>query len=337
MINRKILLTALVALLLAGCAEKKKTLVEGFTEFDGFALGTTYHLVVNMPDTVGFRDDLEALFSEVMSSMSVYDPGSLLNRLNRNETDSVDRHIAYCIETAETVSRQSGGEYDITLKPVIEAWGFNAADAQAHPDIDSLMQIVGYQKIRVRNGRLVKDDPRVQIDLNSIAKGYTVDLLAELVERRGADDYMLEVGGEVVCRGPGRSGRGWRIGIDRPVEGNNVPGANLQVILTLTEGAMATSGNYRKFYTDSEGRKVVHTISGTTGMSMPGNLLSATAITDKCILADAYGTMMMALGLERAREFLEEHPEVLGYLVYSNEYGKFETYASPGLEKAISK
>lgn len=309
---------------------------ERYVTLNGFALGTTYKITVGMADTTGLQRSIDSLFEGVNGSMSLYNPASLLSRLNRNETDSVDRHIAYCIETAARVSDLSGGEYDITLKPVVDAWGFNAEQRQDSPDLDSLMRFVGYRKIHITDGRLIKDDPRTQIDLNSIAKGYTVDLLAGLMEDHGAENYLVEVGGEIVSRGVNAKGNQWRIGVDKPVEGNVVPGAVRQASVQLGTGALATSGNYRKFYVDEQGRKVVHTISGLTGLSRSGNLLSATIITDRCALADAYATMCMAVGLEGAKMFLKGHPdEVQGLLIYSNEQGEYETYVTEKLQNDI--
>lgn len=294
----------------------------------GFALGTSYNLKVSLKDTAGLQRDVDSLLAGVESSMSIYDPNSLLSRLNRNETDSVDRHIAHCIAVAARASKLSGGMYDITLRPVIEAWGFNAAPAEEAPDIDSLMQFTGYQKIRIVNGRLLKDDPRVEIDLNSVAKGYAVDLLAELMGRRGATDYMLEVGGEIVCRGSREGGSPWRIGIDKPIPGNHAAGVHRQAVLTLGDGAMATSGNYRRFHTDSTGRLTVHTVSGRTGRAEPTDMLSATVVADDCATADAFATMFMAVGSARAMEILSGQPDLKAYFVYGDD----KTYASPGLD-----
>ncbi len=298
-----------------------------YHRLSGFALGTSYNLTVALEDTVGLRRDVKRLLAEVEKSMSVYDPQSLLSRLNRNETDSVDRHIAHCIDVAARVSELSDGIYDITLRPVTEAWGFNAAPPEQDPNIDSLMQFVGYRKIEIVDGRLRKFDPRMEIDLNSVAKGYTVDLLAELMDARGAESYMLEVGGEIVCRGSRESGGPWRIGIDKPVYGNHIAGASTQAVLTLGDGAMATSGNYRRFYTDSLGHTVVHTISGRTGHAEPTDMLSATVIAPDCATADAFATMFMAVGSARAREILTLEPSVKACLIYGN-----STYISQGLD-----
>ena len=313
----------LFLILLALCACSTKP---AYHKFGGFALGTSYSISVAISDTAGLRRDVERVFEEVEASMSIYNPESLLNRLNRNETDSVDRHIAHCIAVAARASELSDGIYDITLRPVIEAWGFNAAPPEREPGIDSLMQFVGYKKISVEDGRLKKVDPGVEIDLNSVAKGYTVDLLAELMGARGATDYMLEVGGEVVSRGSREGGGLWRIGIDKPVYGNHIAGIMRQAVLMLGDGAMATSGNYRRFYADSLGRVVVHTISGRTGRAEPTDMLSATVVASDCATADAFATMFMAVGSERARRILARESDLKAYLIYSD-----GIYISPGL------
>jgi thiamine biosynthesis lipoprotein len=313
---------SILLILLTSCTSKPN-----YHALDGFALGTSYSLKVALDDTTGLRRDVEGLLKEVEGSMSVYDPQSLLSRLNRNETDSVDRHIAHCVAVAARASEAGGGVYDVTLRPVIEAWGFNAAPPDEEPDIDSLMQMVGWRKITIADGRLVKADPRVQIDLNSVAKGYAVDLLAGLMEARGATDYMLEVGGEIVCRGAREGGGPWRIGIDKPLYGNHIAGAQRQVVLTLGDGAMATSGNYRRFYTDAQGRTVVHTISGLTGRAEPTDMLSATVVAADCATADAFATMLMAVGSARAKEILAREPDLKAYLIYDG-----GVYISPGLD-----
>ncbi len=312
----------IIVLLFASCTPKAE-----YYKLSGFALGTSYNLTVALRDTTGLIRDVEGLLAEVESSMSVYDPQSLLSRLNRNETDSVDLHIAHCIAVAERASEASGGVYDITLRPVIEAWGFNAAPPEHGPNIDSLMQFVGYRKIEIVDGRLRKADPRVEIELNSVAKGYAVDLLAELMQARGSADYMLEVGGEIVCRGSRMDGGSWRIGIDKPVYGNHVAGASTQAVLTLGDGAMATSGNYRRFYVDSLGRTVVHTISGLTGRAEPTDMFSATVVASDCATADAFATMFMAVGSEEAREIITREPSLKAYFIYDG-----GIFLSPGLD-----
>ena len=209
-------LAALAALLSAGCSAPAD-----YTVVEGTMLGTTMRVVADVKDAT--PQELYAaameLDREAKASMSIFDPTSLLSRLNRNETDSVDRHIAFNLRLADSIGALSDGRYDVTVKPLVEAWGFAGREAQAHPNVDSILAFVGRDKVRIEQGRLVKSDPRVELDFNSVAKGYTVDLLAALVERFGAENYIVDIGGEVRCRGVNRSGDPWRIGVETPFDG----------------------------------------------------------------------------------------------------------------------
>lgn len=230
-------------------------------------LGTTLHVVADVQGTSPqeLYAAVMALDREAKASMSIFDPASLLSRLNRNETDSVDRHIAFNLRLADSISSLSDGRYDVTVKPLVEAWGFAGKEAQENPNIDSILAFVGRGKVRIENGRLIKDDPRVQLDFNSIAKGYIVDLLAQLVESFGARNYIVDIGGEVRCKGVNRQGDPWRIGIETPFDGNMSNGEYLQRRIGMTEGGLATSGNYRRFYLDAKGNKIAHTIDPPHG------------------------------------------------------------------------
>ena len=215
---------AVSAAILWGCGG-----ASSYTAVDGVMLGTTLHITADVQGVSAqelYAAAME-LDREAKASMSIFDPGSLLSRLNRNETDSVDRHIAFNLHLA------------------VEAWGFAGRQAERHPDVDSILAFVGREKVRVEEGRLVKADPRVQLDFNSIAKGYTVDLLARLVESFGARNYIVDIGGEVRCKGVNRQGGPWRIGIETPFDGNMSDGEFVQKRIRLTDGGLATSGNYR--------------------------------------------------------------------------------------------
>ena len=262
---------------------------------------------------------------------------SLLSRLNRNETDSVDRHIAFNLRLADSIGALSGGRYDVTVKPLVEAWGFAGKAAQAHPNVDSILDFVGREKVRIERGRLVKSDPRVQLDFNSVAKGYTVDLLAELVERFGAENYIVDIGGEIRCRGVNRTGEAWRIGVETPFDGNMSDGEYLQKRIRLREGGLATSGNYRRFYLDADGRKVAHTIDPRTGRSALSRLLSVTVVAPTCAEADALGTMFLAMGADDALAAAERMPEAKVYFILAGRGDTYEEYVSPAMEQLIMK
>lgn len=238
------------------------------------------------------------------SSMSIFNPESLISQLNSNRSDIVDEHIAFNVALAERFSRLSDGAYDITVKPLTEAWGFAAKDPSGkEPNIDSLLSFVGYETIAIDDGRLIKSDSRTQLDLNSIAKGYTVDLVAEGLAKMGIRNYMVNIGGEIRCSGVNSRGEDWSIGIETPYEGN-FESDSIERIVRLSNCGVATSGNYRRYYLTDDGRRVAHTLDPHTGYSVLSDLLSATVIAPTCAEADAAATMLMAVGSERGAEAL---------------------------------
>ena len=275
-----------------GCAGRSE-----YKTVDGTMLGTTFHIVAQTDmEPVKLFEQVMKIDAEAKGSMSLFEPTSLLSRINRGEEDRLDSHLLQNIAVAERIYALSKGAYDITVKPLTEAYGFAAKGRIENPNIDSLLQFVGFEKMRIKEGRIVKDDSRLQLDLNSLAKGYTVDLVANLLENNGVENYIVEVGGEIRCRGVNARGGAWRIGVDAPFEGNDTPGEYRQHIIRLGDKALATSGNYRRFYTDDSGRKIVHTINPRTGLSCASRLLSATVVAPRCVEADAMATMFMAMG-----------------------------------------
>lgn len=331
--NKRLISLCIIVLLAvaAGCGRRAR-----YVTANGPMLGTTFVATgdadCSAPEL--FRA-LMQLDREAKASMSIFDEESLLSRLNDNRTDSLDRHILRNLRLAERVSRLSGGRYDVTVGPLVEAWGFAGHDPDRRPDLDSILQFVGYRRIRFDGGRLVKEDPRIRIDLNSIAKGYTVDLAAELMERFGARNYLVDIGGECRCKGVNPQGGAWRIGIETPFDGNCTEGDYLTARILLHEGALATSGNYRRFYRDAEGNKVAHTIDPVTGRSAVSRLLSATVAADCCAEADALATMYMSLGADAAIALAERTPDARVYFILDDGAGGYETYCSPAMRRLM--
>ncbi|MBR4038056.1 MAG: FAD:protein FMN transferase, partial [Tidjanibacter sp.] len=287
------------------------------------ALGTLFRITAGGRITPTLRAELTTLFDEANKEMSVFDDNSLLSRINRGETDSLSANIIYCIEMAHRVSELSGGAYDITIQPLVEAYGFSGDDPDFTPNLDSLLPLVDYRKIEIVEGRLVRP-AGVQIGLNSIAKGAVVDMAAALLEEAGFEDYMVDIGGEIFCRGKSPSGRDWRIGVETPFEGNfSLTGEYIEAVLSLSGAGMATSGNYRNFHTDAEGRKLTHIIDPHTGANTESNLLSATVIAENCALADAYGTMLMALGYDDALALVERE-SIPALLIWADDTGEMQ-------------
>ncbi len=324
---------AVAALFLVGCNSEQSQ----FSTVEGAMLGTTLRIVADIEATPAeLYAEAMRLDTEFKAEMSLFDPTSQLSRINRGESDSLTPGIIYNLQLSDSVSRISGGAYDVTVAPLVKALGFGSKEERvAEPNIDSILAFVGFEKITVSGTTLVREDPRTQIDLNSIAKGYVVDRVAELVASMGAENFMVVIGGEIVCRGSNAQGNAWRIGIESPFDGNMSDGEFLQKRIAIPSSspfrAMATSGNYRRFYLDAEGNKIAHTIDPTTGGSKVSSLLSATVIAPTCALADAYGTMFMALGSERAVEVASQIEDAEVYFIFDDLSGGYSEYFSAGM------
>ena len=257
-------------------------------------LGTTYHIVAETSlSSQQIFAAMERINRKAIGSMSIFDSTSLLSRINRNETDQLDIHIARNIEIAQKI-HTIAPRYDITVKPLGEAYGFAAKNREAKPNVDSLMEFVGFEKFAIEGNRIVKSDARLQIDLNSIAKGYVVELVAEWLDRQGCENYIVEVGGEICAKGVNSRGVAWRVGVDTPFDNNQTPGAYQQKVVNISGAALATSGNYRRFYYNAEGERISHTLNPQTGASHTTTLLSATVIAPRCAVADGLATAFMA-------------------------------------------
>lgn len=321
----KAIFTTVLLLVTVGCQPRSRYVV-----VEGYMLGTTFRVVAN---TTATQSDIYCAAMEIdsvaKSSMSIFNDNSLISRINDNRVDTLDIHLLRNIAVAARVNSLSGGAYDITIKPLTDAYGFAAKSKIEHLNIDSLLTFVGFDKFRVDGCRIVKEDCRLQLDLNSLAKGYTVDMFADYLQGIGCSDYIVEIGGEIRAAGVNAHGKSWRIGVDSPFDGNQTPGEYQQTVINISDKAVATSGNYRRYYTDSEGNKVSHTISPKTGRSVASRLLSATVVADLCVEADAMATMFMAMG-DRAAVELAEQLRVEGVQVYfvlanGEEYEIFST------------
>ena len=272
----KLLISVMVATImsLVACSTPKNQYITVEDE----TLGTFVQVKCNTThSTEDVREHIKQIDTDMKASMSIFDPASLLSQINANTCDTLDEHLIYNITLAEKFYTLSDGAYDITVKPLTDAWGFGRNSATTTPNVDSLIEFVGYDRIAIDGNRLIKEDSRTQIDLNSIAKGYTVDLVAERLEAMGVVDYMVN--------------------IETPYDGNMAMDS-IEKIIQIDNGAMATSGNYRRFYISEDGAKVVHTIDPRTGYSVSSTLLSATVVAETCAEADAAATMFMALGSE---------------------------------------
>lgn len=307
-----------------------------FRTNEGLVFGTVYKITYQHADDL--QNDIKQAMQEVDQSLSPYNPNSIITRINHNQDTTLNEHFTQVFELAQKISSETDGAFDITVAPLVNAWGFgfkNSINIEASV-IDSLQQFVGYQKIKLENGKIVKEDSRLMLDCSAIAKGYGVDRVARLLDKKGVQHYMVDIGGEVVVKGKNSRMKTWRIGINKPVEDSLSINQELQTILEVSGVGMATSGNYRKFYY-KDGKRYAHTIDPRLGTPVQHNILSATVIAKDCTTADAYATAFMVMGLEKAKAFCEKHPELEAYFICSGEGDSYEIYYTPGMNKFMIK
>ncbi len=331
-------LTLLISslLLLSGCGKKQP----GLGRIAGFTQGTTYSIIYADTDKVKtgiVYENITDLFQRIDHSMSLYIDSSIISRINRNEDVAPDKYFIDVFNKSKEISQISQGAFDVTVGPLVKAWGFGP-DAHKNFDaskLDSLLNLVGYAKIDIRNGKLLKQNPGITIDFNAIAQGYTVDVVCDYFNSLGLKDYLVEIGGEVRVKGT-KGGKSWRIGIDRPIDNNMIPGADLQVIVSLKDKSLATSGNYRKFYVEN-GVKYSHTIDPRTGYPSKNQLLSATLIADDCATADGLATACMVMGLEKAKDFVQRQPGIDAFFIFSGLDGEYNTWTTEGMKDLLQE
>ena len=298
---------------------------------EGKIFGTSYRITYKSSNDLA--DEIQKKLKEVNSSLSPFEPASIISKINNNQENEPDSMFLYVFNMAQDVAQATNGAFDITVSPLINTWGFGFKHGE-NPDstiIDSLKNYVGYNKISVENGKIIKQHPETTLNCSAIAKGYGCDVIASLLQNHGINDYMVEIGGEVALKGNNDKGTPWVIGVSRPSDDGNLTN-ELQTVLRLTNCCMATSGNYRNFRFIN-GKKYSHTIDPHTGYPVEHTLLSATVIADECAYADALATAFMVMGLEKAIEFSEQHPEIESYFIYSDERGKMQTRETKGFKK----
>ncbi len=320
-------------LMVTACSQQPE-----YAELNGLTQGTTYHIVVQKTpgmDVMALRQDVEKLFTQIDNSLSIYNDSSVVSAINANRTDLTDTLFREVFRASAQISSESGGLFDITVGPLVKAWGFGPDAMKRFNEsmLDSLLALVGMDRVRLEGDRIIKADPDIFIDVNAIAQGYTVDLVADLITARGISQCLVEVGGEVRTVG-NKNGMGWMVGIDTPADGNYTPGADIQARIRLDDRALATSGNYRKFFVEN-GIKYSHTIDPRTGYPARHTLLSATIIAPTGAVADAWATACMVGGKDTAIAFIEKHDFLEGYLIYSDENGAMKTWTSEGLRNMI--
>ncbi|MGN1375100.1 MAG: FAD:protein FMN transferase [Prevotella sp.] len=302
----------------------------------GFVFGTVYNITYQSDKDL--QKEIEDELQKVDNSLSTFNTSSVISRINNNQDYRTDGIFNDVFNLAQTISHETDGAFDITVAPLVNVWGFGFKHDKL-PDnsvIDSLMQIIGYDKVKLSGNRIVKKDKRIMLDCSAIAKGYGSDAVARLLRSKGIENFMVEIGGEIVVNGVNSHNSAWRIGVTRPVDDSLNTDNEMQTIVNVTDMAMATSGNYRNFYYKN-GKKYAHTISPATGYPVQHNILSATVFAADCATADAYATAFMVSGLDKAKEILKRHPELMAYFILASDDGKNDVWYSPSLKSKISQ
>lgn len=334
----KYLYTLCIAVLVTACGTTPK---ENIYYIKGEAQGTTYGITY-IAKTPVEKTAIDSILQVIDLSMSTYIDNSLISKINRGENLPIDPHFEKVFSASFDIYLQSKGAFDPSIGQLINAWGFGKKENHTPPtqkQIDSLLSLTGMDKVHYidtpRGAFIKKDNPNIQLNFNAIAQGYTSDVIADYFLSKQISNFIVEVGGELVIHGRNTlKNKPWRIGIDNPLQ---KPDEDREIVATveLTDCGLATSGNYRKLWTDSlTGQKYVHTINPKTGRPQPSNLLSATVIAPSAMLADGYATTLMALGgIEKAKDFLAQHKELKAVLLYSDEAhkGQIQKYVTENL------
>lgn len=310
-----------------------------YKKVEGFTQGTMYHVSYESRAWQDYDQDIEDLLGELDQSLSTYIDSSLISKINQNKTTKLDAYLRAVLVKALEISKKTKGYFDITVGPVVNLYGFGPDSAVLSINetlIDSVMTYVGYEKITLQDDQVFKEYPEMYIDINAIAQGYTVDVVAQFLDDEGIDNYLVEIGGEVRTRGQNPRGKAWRIGIDKPEENNIIAGQNLQAIVSISGQSLGTSGNYRKSVM-IDSIRYTHSIDPRTGKPAVHHLLSATILADECMTADAYATACMVAGLEKSKRFLQQNNQIEGYLIFSNDSGDIKTFTTPDFKEKMSQ
>lgn len=327
---KKVFLFILTIIIFSSCQDKDFYVIKGFTQ------GTTYKIIYQ-----GAQNDLGAEVDSVLHdfdmSLSTYAPTSIISRINNDEKDVIlDKYFIDMFVEADRIYKKTDGAFDITIAPIVNAYGFGFTDKSARIDstlIDSLLQYVGMNKVKVTDDNKIQKMQGLMLDGNAIAQGQSVDVICKFLESKGIYNYLVDIGGELKVKGK-KYDNLWVIGVDEPIEGNMTAGENVQVKLYVTDIAVATSGNYRKFYVE-DGIKYSHSINPKTGFPAKQNILSVTIFAKNAITADALATSCMIMGLEKSKIMIENSPDLEAYFIYVDKNGKTKVYYTKGVEKYL--
>lgn len=330
--NILILPIPLILSILPGCSGRKQQFFSQF-QISGFAQGTSYTISYYAQETKISSKSIDQKFLELDSSLSIYKPYSLINQFNNSETGiEMDEHLYKVVQRSLQIWKESDGVFDISILPIVEAWGFGAKRHSNQPSDEEIKKAVscsGSDKLHIRGKQLIKDTPCLKIDVNGIAQGYSVDVIADYIESQGVQNYLIEIGGEIRVKGRKQPGNQiMRIGIEQPSNEKDED-AIIQNIIEMKGGAITTSGNYRK-YVQNGSKKLSHLMDPKSGRPINNELISVTVRTRNAMSADGYDNVLIGMGIENAFAFLKKHKGLEAYFIYKDEKSSIKDTASVG-------
>ena len=328
--NRILILMGFVVLV--SCVKQPKKVV-----LQGLAQGSYYAITYFDDEGRDFQREIDSIFHAIDLSVNLWVDSSVISKVNRNEDVALDKIFIDNFNLAQEASRLSDGYFDPTIAPIVAAWGFSykSGDSITPQRIDSLRAIVDYRKVRLDNGKVVKDDPRIALDFNAIAQGYTSDLIAAFLDGKGIKNYLVDTGGEIMARGGKPDGKPWIVGIEKPAD-NWDSERVVQTRVALRDKGLVTSGSTRK-YIERNGKRYSHSIDPKTGYPVEHNVLSVTVLAENSAWADALASICMVMGLEKSLPLIENMDGVEAYYIFQNENGALEIFATEGFGECIVK
>ncbi len=307
-------------------------------KFNGYAQGTTYAVTYYDSLNRDFKPEIEKILSDFNHSLSLWDSTSIICQVNRNAPNvKLDDYFITCFNKSQQTSKESNGAFDATVQPLVSLWGFglNKKGKVSQQMVDSILKFVGYKKVELKDGKVIKKDPRLKLDFNGIAQGYSVDVVSKFLKSKGITSFLVEIGGEVYGMNKKPNGKNWNVGIEKPIDNPETENP-LKAIVKIENKGMTTAGNYRKFYVEN-GIKYSHTIDPKTGYPAKNTLLSVTVLAEDAFTADAWDTALMVMGLDDAIKYLLKHPELQAYLIYSDEKGNYKVYETSKIKELTTE
>lgn len=301
-------------------------------QYTGVTQGSYYSVIYY--DERDFSDEIDSILKDVENSVSLWQENSIIRKVNENKDVIVDKIFIDNFNWAVKAAEFSDGLFDATIAPLVSAWGFHYKKEIALTDkmIDSILELVDYRKIRIEEGRVIKDNENMSLDFNAVAQGYTADIIGEYLYSQGINNYLVDIGGEITAKGVEPNGETWKIGIEKPAPDKNAERV-IQMKIELKDKAVVTSGSYRK-YIEKDNVRYSHSIDPRTGQPVEHNLLSATIIADNAAWADCLASICMIAGMEKASELLKNE-DVEALFIYLDDENQLQTFQTEGFEKMI--